>query len=191
MDIQKLIEQLRVGDEAAGPILVSIIAPRLVGYAEMIASDLPLADRERIVEIAIESAVSRIDRYDPSRGTFPGWVRAFVANAAKDWRRRFPRGAPAPLDEMTYVAESGADLEDEHRELMPDALRALLLTSSEADQLMIRLFYQEGLAHASIATQLGVSEPASRKRLERAITRLRGRAIEDPDLVRYLRGGKQ
>jgi DNA-directed RNA polymerase specialized sigma24 family protein len=67
MDFDRLIEQLKAGDDTAGPILVSVLAPRLWGYAELIAADLPLADREEVVEKAIETAIRRIDRYDSTK----------------------------------------------------------------------------------------------------------------------------
>jgi RNA polymerase sigma-70 factor (ECF subfamily) len=191
MDIGRLIEQLKTGDDTAGPVLVSILAPRLLGYAEMIANDLPLADREQAVEEAIETAVRRIDQYDPNKGTFPGWVRAFVRHAVGDWRRHHPTGAPTQLEERTAAAVLEDDTEEEHDNPALAALTALVFTAPEADQLILRLRYEENLLHAQIAERLGVSEPACRKRLERALERLRNRAAEDPDLNLYLEGGNQ
>ncbi|MDA8186455.1 MAG: sigma-70 family RNA polymerase sigma factor [Actinomycetota bacterium] len=191
MDIVQLIEQLKAGDDTAGPILVSILAPRLLGYAEMIANDLPLADREQAVERAIEMAVRRIDRYDANKGTFPGWVRAFVRHAIGDWRRHHPGGAPTQVDKRTNAAIPADDTEEEHDNPASAALTALVFTAPEADQLIVRLRYEENLPHAQIAERLGVSEPACRKRLERALERLRSRAVGDPDLNRYLEGGNQ
>ena len=191
MDIGRLIEQLKAGDDTAGPVLVSILAPRLLGYAEMIASDLPLADREQAVETAIETAIRRIDRYDPNKGTFPGWVRAFVRHSVGDWRRNHPTGAPGQLDERTDAAVPEDDTEEEHDDPASAALTALVFTALEADQLILRLRFEEKLSHAQIAERLGVSAEASRKRLERALERLRSRAAEDPDLNRYLEGGNQ
>jgi RNA polymerase sigma-70 factor (ECF subfamily) len=191
MDIGQLIQQLKTGDDTAGPVLVSVLAPRLLGYAELIASDLPLADREQAVEQAIETAIRRIDRYDPSKGTFPGWVRAFVRYAVADRRRVHHGGAPAQLDERTDLAVPEDDAEEEHENLSSAALAALVLTAPEADQLIFRLRYEENLLHAQIAERLGVSEAACRKRLERALERLRSRAEQDPDLNRYPEGGSQ
>ena len=182
MDIGRLIEQLRAGDDTAGPVLVSILSPRLTGYAESIGGDLPLVDRELVVETAIETAIQRIDRYDPNRGTFPGWVRTFVRFAVADWRRRNPTGAPAQLDDRVVPMVLDDDIHDEDVNPVSMALASLVLALAEADQLIIRLYFVEKLRHAQIAEQLGVSETASRKRLERALARLRSRAVEDPDL---------
>ena len=192
MDIAQLIEQLKNGDDTAGPVLVSVLGPRLLGYANLIASDLRLVDREQAVEHAIETAIRRIDRYDPSKGTFPGWVRAFVRHAVADVRRRQPGGAPRQLDEeMADLAVPEDNGDEEHGRPASAALTALVFTAPEADQLILRLRYEENLPHAQIANRLGVSEPACRKRLERALERLRSRAKQDPDLNRYLEGGNQ
>lgn len=192
MDITRLIQQLKAGDDTAGPILVSVLAPRLLGYAELIAGDLPLADREQAIEQAIETAVRRIDRYDPSKGTFPGWVRAFVRHAVGDWRRRHPDGAPTSLDQVGEPpAHEIDDIEDQGSPRASAALAALVLTAPEADQLILRLRYEENLVHAQIAQQLGVSQAACRKRLERALERLRARAVNDPDLNPNLEGEKR
>jgi RNA polymerase sigma factor (sigma-70 family) len=192
VDIAQLIEQLKTGDDTAGPVLVSVLGPRLLGYADLIANDLPLVDREQAVEHAIETAIRRIDRYDPSKGTFPGWVRAFVRHAVADVRRRQPGGAPRELDEgMADLACPEYDGEEEHGSPTSAALTALVFTAPEADQLILRLRYEENLLHAQIAEQLGVSESACRKRLERALQRLRSRATQDPDLNRYLEGGNK
>jgi RNA polymerase sigma-70 factor, ECF subfamily len=182
MDIGRLIEQLKAGDDTAGPVLVSILAPRLTGYAETIGRVLPEVDRELVVESAIETAIRRIDRYDPGRGSFPGWVRTFVRYAVADWRRRNATGAPAQLDDRMVPIAIDDDNYDEGTNPMSAALASLVLTMAEADQLIIRLFYVENLRHAQIAEQLGVSETACRKRLERALSRLRSCASDDPGL---------
>ena len=67
-------------------------------------------------------------------------------------------------------------------------LAALVLSAPEADQLLLRLRFAEYLSHAQIAEQLGVSEAACRKRLERILNRLRAHAKDDPDLSRFPRG---
>lgn len=192
MDITRLIQQLKAGDDTAGPIVVSVLAPRLLGYADIIAGDFPLADREQAVEQAIETAVRRIDRYDPSKGTFPGWVRAFVRHAVGEMRRCHPDGVPTSLDQVGEPpAREIDDIEDHGSPRASAVLAALVLTAPEADQLILQLRYEENLLHAQIAQQLGVSEAACRKRLERALERLRARAVNDSELNPNLEGEKR
>ncbi len=56
MDHAVLIEQIRQGDETVGAVLVSVVAPRLLGYADLVAPDLSQADREEVVEAAIRES---------------------------------------------------------------------------------------------------------------------------------------
>lgn len=190
MDLGRLVQQLKEGDDTAGPVLVSIVGPMLTGYVGDIASDLPQVDREAAVETAIETAIRRIDRYDSSKGTFPAWVRTFVKHAVDDWRRNHPLGAPAALSAEVAVANQpsandGAEPEDEVKPYSA-ALAALVLTATGPEQLLIRLRFEEGLTHAQIAARLGVSEPACRKRLQRLLASLRERAAGDSDLSRFI-----
>ena len=193
MDIDSLIDQLRKGEPSAGPLLVSLIAPRLMGYVAQVAPRLSPADHEQIVEEAIEQAVIKIDRYDPARGTFPAWIRAFVRNAALKWYRAHPDGPALELTDDVFEAVPGStdDYADDERLLdasrTSGALSALVLAESEASQLLLRLRFAEQLPHDEIAKQLGVTPAACRKRLERILQKLRDNAMNDPDL-RHLGG---
>lgn len=188
MDLALLIEQIRQGDETAGAVLVSIVAPRLLGYADLIGPDLPEVDRELAVDKALQTAIRKIDQYDESRGTFPAWVRTFVKHAVNDWRRRHPDGAPVKL---VGEPEQPAEPPDDATELVNPqtiAIAAIVLSESEPNQLLIRLRFVEGLTHAQIAKRHNVTEAASRKRLERLLARLRRTAAEDPDLSGHMKG---
>lgn len=181
MDLDALVEQLRNGDASAGPMLVSIIAPRLLGYAAHLASDLSEADHEEIVELAIEKAVLKIDRFDPSRGTFPGWARTFVKHEVANWHRNHARST------MPVAEATPADPETEPSDLEgpaphETAITALVLSLPEPSQLLLRLRFVDGLDHNAIADELGIRPPAVRKRLERLLATLREQASHDPDL---------
>jgi RNA polymerase sigma-70 factor, ECF subfamily len=188
LDENELIEQLKRGVEMAGPILLSRIAPRLLGYANLIAADLPQADREMLVENAVEDAIRKIDRFDPEKGTFPAWVRGFLRYAVKEWRRANPAGAALDLDRAPGLAAPPDQGVEAPASPEVAAIAALVLTSPETDQLLLRLRFAEGLSHRQIAERLGVTEGASRKRLERVLGRLRERAAQDPDLQKYRQG---
>jgi RNA polymerase sigma factor (sigma-70 family) len=185
MDVAQLIQQVRDGDDTSGPILVSVVAPRLLGYADLIASQI---DREMAVEFAIETAIRRIDLYDSAKGTFPGWVRGFVRYAVGDCRRQRPGGAPIPLDGRLELAAPEPHESERDEGTSASALAELVQTLAPADQLLLRLRFEEALTHGQIAIQLGVSESACRKRLERILERLRVRAADDPHLTGYLTG---
>lgn len=184
MDLDALIEQLRRGDPSAGPILVSMVAPRLLGYAAHLARDLGEPDHEEIVEVAIEKSILKIDQFDPERGTFTGWVRTFVRNEVATWRRNHP-GSTVPVNEeaLEVPGESEPDSgEDKAASQRVTATTALVLGLPEPAQLFLRLRFAEGLDHIAIAEQLDVRPDAARKRLQRILQTLRERAADDPDL---------
>ena len=182
MDLDALIEQIRRGDPSAGPILVSIVAPRLLGYTAHLARELSEPDHEAIVEAAIEKAILKIDQFNPERGTFTGWVRTFARNEVATWRRSHP-GPNVPVNEETLeLADDQAPTDDEAASPRDIAITALVLDLPEPAQLLLRLRFAEGLDHIAIAELLDVRPDAARKRLQRILQTLRERAADDPDL---------
>ncbi len=178
MEIDDLVTQLEAGDASAGPMLVSIVAPRLLGYAAQIARDAGEADREQMVEQAIEKAVDKIDQFDRERGSFSAWVRRFVHYEALTWRRAQPPDHSS-VESLVDVPDDGPppELGEASR-----AVAAIVLSLPEPSQLLVRLRFAERLDHAAIAEQLGVEPAAARKRLERLLSELRRRCHDDPDL---------
>ncbi len=186
MDLERLIDQIREGDPASGPVLVSFLAPRLASYLSKSAAYLSEEDRTQIAERTVEQAVRNIDKYDPDRATFFAWVRGIARHAVQQWHRDHPGLQSRPL----FGFERAEDEELQPSAATPQlvaALNELIDTEPEATQLLLRLRFTEGLPHEAIASALGVSSAATRKRLERAMKRLRERAADHPDL-RHLGG---
>lgn len=182
MDLDALIEQLRLGDPNAGVILVSVVAPRLLGYVGIVAPDLGPADHEEILEKAIEKAVLKIDQFDPARGTFPAWTRAFVRYEVLTWRRNHPDGPDSALTDADILPDPSEDAEVEEFSDQETAIASQVLLLPEQSQLLLRLRYAEKLDFPAIAKRLDISHDAARKRHQRIIDELRRRADDDPDL---------
>jgi DNA-directed RNA polymerase specialized sigma24 family protein len=87
----ELIADARAGKPHAAPFLISLYGPALAGYLRDIASDLSDTDRELIAERAVEAAVRKIDRYDPTHGPFTAWLRGFARFEVLNWRRATAR----------------------------------------------------------------------------------------------------
>lgn len=182
MDENELVRQLREGDDKAAAFLVSLMGSKLIAYARAVAGDLSDTDRVLICDIAVETAVRRIDRYDAERASLERWMRAFVRHAALDWRRSHYR-----LEELDEDHRPGI-VDDE-----PDPLRQRALlrvadvvrTMTDTDQLIIGLRDQEGLSYAEIAHRIGVEEAACRQRHLRAVRRL-GRHLESDESIQAI-----
>ena len=188
---EDLIAAARAGQEHAGPFLVSAYGPKLNGFCRTIASDLSDVDREHVVETAIETAVRRIDRFDPERGTFEAWLRAFVRHSAQDWRRSSLR-----TRSLDAVNEGGITLGDTLAAapgLTPDkagsndrptplveAVRDALPKLTVPDQVIIAMRDFENRSVDEVAAILGIRRDACRQRHHRAKVRLRKLLEKDP-----------
>ncbi|HMM95056.1 sigma-70 family RNA polymerase sigma factor [Phycicoccus sp.] len=172
MDEAELIEAAREGQPHAGTFLVSMYAPRMLSYARSITHDLSDADRECICELAVERAVRKIDNFDPTRGTFQGWLRGFVRYTLLDWRRSTAARDVRPSDDLPLQAPP---MLAEHPRPHPQTrqLNEAIADLGDADQLLVRLRYFEQLPSKEIAHLTGISDDAVRKRLSRITSRLR------------------
>jgi RNA polymerase sigma factor (sigma-70 family) len=192
-----LIQAAREGRDYAGPFLVSMFGPRLLGYCKSIASDLSDTDCERVVELAIEKAVRKIDAFDPTRGKFEAWLRTFVLHATQDWRRGNQRllsleaenGNGRSLSE-TIASDPVIDQPDGDSRLVPasQALRDLIPELNVPDQVIIGLRDIEGRSVKDVAALLDISEAACRQRHHRAKLRLKQLLVADPRVAAIISG---
>lgn len=192
--------------EHASAFLVSRYGPRLLGYCHDIASDLGDADREHIVADAIEKAVAKIDKYDPERAKFGIWIRGFVLNRVRDWRRDHERMQSFD-DENRAIGEPATDAFGvllTHKRMAPetrpvsernqpllDAVMEALPKMRTDDQAIIVLRDLEGRSVESVAVSLKVSRDACRQRHSRARKRLKDLLRDDPRSAGTLSGEKK
>lgn len=197
MSDDDLIQAAREGRDYAGPFLVSMFGPRLLGYCKSIASDLSDTDCERVVELAIEKAVRKIDAFDPTRGKFEAWLRTFVLHATQDWRRGNQRllsleaenGNGRSLSEA-IASDPVIDQPDGDSRLVPasQALRDLIPELNVPDQVIIGLRDIEGRSVKDVAALLDISEAACRQRHHRAKLRLKQLLVADPRVAAIISG---
>ncbi|WP_375504503.1 RNA polymerase sigma factor [uncultured Jatrophihabitans sp.] len=197
MNDDELIQAAREGQSFAAAFLVSVFGPRMLGFAKSIAPDLSDTDREHAVEIAVETAVRKIDKFDPSRGRFESWLRTFIVHAAQDWRRGHLRlvslDAEDPDgDSLRDRIPARADLTGTPDSAPPkpllDVLREVVPTMRVGDQVILALRDMEGRSIETTASVLGISVPACRQRHHRARMRLKALLVADPRTPAELRG---
>lgn len=189
----ELAKLITGGELNAGPLLVSYLGPKMGGYADRIAADLSAADRDEIVQRALERVVQRIHRYDPAKGSLATWARPFVRRAAQTWQHSHPGGAPTSLDTLPDLADPAPDEPDPDIERRSAAISSLLQDLTSTDQHIIQLRLAERLTFPAIAKlllddpeptaeRLTRFEAACRKRFTRAVNKLRKLAADHPDL---------
>lgn len=199
-----LIRAARAGEDYASAFLVSRYGPEVLGYCRSLAPDLSDVDCETVVGIAIETAVRKIDRFDPTRGRFSAWIRTFVLNAVRDWRRGHAHleslddedrhgpdpatdalGAPITGDRVSSNNSQGSiDRLAPVREAVLEALPMMRLN----DQVILAMRDMEGRTVDETAASLKISPDACRQRHHRAKKRLRDKLQDDPRCAFLLPG---
>jgi RNA polymerase sigma-70 factor (ECF subfamily) len=157
------IEGARAGDPAAlaslyrayGAVLYRL-AYRLTGTAQ---------DAEDVVHDVFVGLPEALGQYE-ERGSFAGWLKRVTARVALMRLRTRTRRREVALDATLPSADRPADVESEALQAaidtLPDVLRSVLVLKEV-----------EGYSHAEVGELLGISEGASRVRLNRALKRLR------------------
>lgn len=183
MDVDDLVTRIQQGEHDLAPLLVSMLAPGLLGYAATVAPDLGDADLELICETALEDAARRIARFDRTVGPFQAWVLPFVRHAASDLRRRRRGTTQEPLVELPDDRSAAPAFPTDLELRRSAALSLLVARLGETDQLMLALRHgTPPRSWAEIAAELDVPETALRQRHSRALVRLRALAAHEPDL---------
>jgi RNA polymerase sigma-70 factor (ECF subfamily) len=137
-----------------------------------------------LAEDAAHEAFIKIIRYlekieDISSFKTRAFVVTITRNAAIDIYKKRSREKQVSFDELGYEIAGGAVPEDEVlRKLGAKELAGIILRLAEQDQDVLTLKFRYELKDKEIAAMLSVTNAAARKRLERAKTRLRSKAVE-------------
>jgi RNA polymerase sigma factor (sigma-70 family) len=130
------------------------------------------ADAEELTAEVFLRAYRDRDRFDPERGSTGAWLAGIARHVVTDWWRRGRREVPmdppperGPAEEDPFAAAERAEGARElHRHLGG-------LSERERDALALR--FGAELKAAEVGAVLGVSEPAARMVVHRAVGKLR------------------
>ncbi len=185
MDRRELVERAGRGDHDAFSVLATASATRLDAAARLI-----LRDRE-LARDAVQNALVRAWRdlpglRDPER--FDAWLHRLLVNSCLDEARRRRRRPIEveilPIDEPVAGGDAARSLAD--RDLVE---RALARLDAEHRALVV-LHYYLGYPLPEAAASLGISLPAAKSRLHRAMQGLRRTLITDVPPVPSPHGGR-
>ena len=124
---------------------------------------------DEIVQECWLTAVRRIRRFDPGRGTFLDWLRGIAANLVRNQVRRLRRRPQQVPAEGTPVADPGGGSPLEDRETST-RIAAALAALSDSHEAVLRAKYLDGRSVAEIA--------AAWSQTPKAVESLLGRARE-------------
>jgi RNA polymerase sigma-70 factor, ECF subfamily len=168
VDRRQLVERAGRGDHDAFAVLATASATRLDAAARLILRDPELA-RDAVQNALVRAWRDLPGLRDPDR--FDAWLHRLLVNSCLDEARRRRR---RPIEvELDPVAEpvSGGDA-DRHladRDLVERALARL----DPEHRALVVLHYYLGYPLPEAAASLGISLPAAKSRLHRAMLGLR------------------
>ena len=123
---------------------------------------------DEIVQDTWLTAVRRIRRFDPRKGSFLAWVRGIAANLLRNElrkRRRSPKFQQSSEGEIGETGQRRSSWEDRGRQ---EEVAAALDALSEREEAVLRAKYLDGLSVAEIAAANGETPKAVESLLSRA-----------------------
>ena len=184
MDRRELVERAGQGDHDAFAVLATASAARLDAAARMILRDPDLA-RDAVQNALVRAWRDLPGLRDPDR--FDAWLHRLLVNSCLDEARRrrrrpieveiSPIHDPATGDGAGHLAD---------RDLVERALARL----DPEHRAIVVLHYYLGYPLPEAASSLGISLPAAKSRLHRAMLGLRRTLTTEPSAMADLEGGR-
>jgi RNA polymerase sigma factor (sigma-70 family) len=157
---QLIIKGCIAGDRASQKRLYDLYAPKMMGVCLWYARNREEA--EEVLQDGFIRVFTYIHTYK-GQGSFEGWIRRIVVNAALlKFRNKSQLRAIVEYNAEEHdIKQSGSVLE------MLDAkeLNKLVQTLSPGYRMVFNLYVLEGLKHKEIAELLGISEGTSKSNL--------------------------
>ena len=125
-------------------------------------------DAEDVTSDVFLRAHRSLDRFDPAQGTPRAWLVGIARHAVADWWRR--RGREDPVErvpELVTTTDPTAGRDD------VDDVRRRLAVLSDRELEAVQLRFAAELPSAEVGAALGISAPAARMLVHRAVLKLR------------------
>jgi len=130
---------------------------------------LDTAEAEDLAQECLVDILERMDRYDNAKGPMEAWISGFARNAIRSWYRRESsrKQAETSLDNLGDVAhptESSSPI---------DAIQHGLGELNLVDRELMYMRFSLGMSFEDIARSTDLTAMNCRKRVSRAVERLR------------------
>jgi RNA polymerase sigma-70 factor (ECF subfamily) len=163
----RLLGWARQGDRTA----VDRLANDVLEYVKkrVRAFGVPYDDAADVAQACTIEVLRHLDDFDPGRGRFDGWMSGFALNSARAYGRgtRKLKTEVALEDIAEPISEEGAF------STRRDGLEAALEKISLGDRRLLGMKFGLGLTSDEVAQRVGMSSTQVRKRISRALERLR------------------
>lgn len=168
IDSTSLLRQYLEGDANAGEVLATQI--RTVLYRRFRRLAVTSAVIDELVQDCMLQVFARLPEYSPIKGAFDSWIGGFAVNALRTHRRRESRARTTalPVEELQELSYDPSR-DDNDRDLLTSALDSLDVLDRE----LLYMRFSLGMSSDEIATSSDLNAPQVRKRISRAVERLR------------------
>lgn len=128
-----------------------------------------------VEDLTQECLIRVFNNLDRLRGSdnFEPWLRAVVRNTSITWLREQQRERDSETQTEIQVVETSIDYDIEEHLAVQEALSAL----EGDDQQILEMRYCMGMRYGEISKHLGTTEDCVRKRVNRALAKLRQHPI--------------
>jgi RNA polymerase sigma-70 factor (ECF subfamily) len=131
---------------------------------------LKAGDAEDLTQECLVELITHFDRFDPSTGTIDSWIGGFARNATRAW---FRRESTRRNNEVSYLQAPEAGLAAKEAELEAEGIRSGLASLCLVDQELLYMRFAMSLSFDEIAESTGMTSVNARKRVSRAVEKLR------------------
>jgi len=184
VDRRALVERAGRGDHDAFAVLATAASARLDAAARLILRDPELA-RDAVQNTLVRAWRDLPGLRDPDR--FDAWLHRLLVNSSLDEARR-RRRRPMEVEILNIDEPSGPD--SAGRVADRDLIERALIRLDPEHRALVVLHYYLGYPLPEAASSLGISLPAAKSRLYRAMLGLRRNMAGDAALGPGLEGGR-
>ena len=154
-DDSALVARMAAGDSAALASLYDRYASLVYSVACRVARDDAAA--EEILQDVFYQLWRMAARFDPARGSVPGWLAVAARNRAISWLRR-QHGTLLDFDFAPDFSEVPAVAPSEnpiHRDALVAQVRSKIDSLPDSQRSVMELAYFDGMSHSEIAERTG------------------------------------
>ena len=126
-------------------------------------------DAADVAQACTLEVLRHLEDFDPARGRFDGWMTGFALNSA----RAYNRGSRRMRSEVALEDVAEPSTEELGASASRSGLAAALEKLGKEDQLLLGYKFGLGMTSEEVGTRLGMSATQVRKRVSRALERLR------------------
>ena len=136
----------------------------------LVQQGIPPQDAEDLAQDILVNVFQQMNNFKPELGAIESWIYGFARMSARAWRRQKMKQAKVEVSLEMMLAVRQHEQPDHG---MSDVIERSVSKLAPVDRVLMRLRFVQGYTSAQIAKITGLSDANVRKRLSRAMERIR------------------